>query len=42
MPAVKHNFSLIIFGVIIVSILPIVIEYIKHKRALRDTSKIKD
>ena len=29
---VKKNFSLVIFGVIIISLLPIIFEYVKHRR----------
>lgn len=32
LPAVKHNFTLVIFAIIFVSILPGLIEYIRHKR----------
>ena len=28
---VKKNFSLVIFGVIIISLLPIIFEYVKHR-----------
>lgn len=33
LPLVKENFSLVIIGIIIVSILPGVVEFIRHKRA---------
>lgn len=33
LPVVKHNFTLVIFAIIGVSILPGVIEYLKHRRA---------
>jgi len=32
MEFVKKNFSLVIFGVIIISLLPIIFEYVKHRR----------
>ena len=32
---IKNNFSIAIFAVVILSILPIVIEYWKHKKAGR-------
>lgn len=32
-PAVKHNFSFIVMGIIIISLLPPVIEFIRHKRS---------
>jgi membrane-associated protein len=32
-PVVKDNFSLVALGIILVSMLPIVIEYIRHRRA---------
>jgi membrane-associated protein len=32
-PIVKDNFSLVALGIILVSVLPIVIEYIRHRRA---------
>lgn len=32
LPAVKHNFSLVIFGIIGVSVVPMLIEFIKSKR----------
>ncbi|MFH0943230.1 MAG: DedA family protein [Candidatus Beckwithbacteria bacterium] len=31
LPGVKHNFSLVIMGIILVSVLPMVIEAVKHK-----------
>ena len=31
MEFVKKNFSLVIFGVIIISLLPIIFEYVKHR-----------
>jgi membrane-associated protein len=33
LPAVRHNFSLVIFGIIGVSVLPMVFEYLKSKRS---------
>lgn len=35
MPVVKNNFSAVIFAIIILSVMPGVIEYIRHKRASR-------
>lgn len=32
LPAVRQNFSLVVLGIIIVSILPIVIEWLRHRR----------
>ncbi len=32
LPAVKHNFSLVILGIIIVSVLPGVYEFLKHRK----------
>jgi membrane-associated protein len=32
-PVVKHNFELVVLGIILVSILPPIIEFIKHKRS---------
>ena len=32
-PVVKENFSLVALGIIVVSILPMVLEYLKHRRA---------
>ena len=34
-PIVKNNFSLVTIGIVVVSILPIVIEYVKHRRGSR-------
>lgn len=33
LPAVKENFTLVIFGIIIISVLPGVIEYLRHRMA---------
>jgi len=30
-PSVKHNFSLVIFGIILISILPMLIEFVRSK-----------
>lgn len=38
-PIVKKNFTLVIFGIIFLSILPGIIEYLKHKFATKTTSK---
>jgi membrane-associated protein len=32
LPVVRHNFTLVILGIIIVSILPAVVEYLRHRR----------
>ena len=32
-PIIKENFSLVALGIIVVSVLPIVVEYIRHRRA---------
>jgi membrane-associated protein len=34
-PAVKNNFSLVILGIVGVSMLPLAIEYLRHRRAAR-------
>jgi membrane-associated protein len=31
-PIVKENFSLVALGIVIVSVLPMVFEYLKHRR----------
>jgi membrane-associated protein len=31
LPAVKHNFTLVIFAIIFISILPAIIEYVRHR-----------
>jgi membrane-associated protein len=31
-PVIKENFSLVALGIVIVSVIPVVIEFIKHKR----------
>ena len=31
-PVVKDNFSLVVLGIIVVSLLPIVVEYVRHRR----------
>ncbi|MBI2427042.1 MAG: DedA family protein [Candidatus Kerfeldbacteria bacterium] len=36
-PFVEHNFSLVILGVILVSLLPPFLEYIRHHRSVRPT-----
>lgn len=36
-PVVKDNFTLVTLGIVFVSILPMVIEYIRHRRRQRDT-----
>jgi len=35
LPAVKHNFTLVILGIIVVSVIPGVVEYIRHKLQTR-------
>jgi membrane-associated protein len=37
LPTVKHNFSLVILGIIVVSLLPIAVEFVKAWRARRGT-----
>jgi len=32
-PSVKHNFSLVIMAIILISVMPMVIEFIRHKKA---------
>ena len=32
-PVVKENFSLVILGIVVVSVLPLVVEYLRHRRA---------
>jgi len=32
-PAVKHNFTLVIFAIILISLIPMLIEYVKSKRS---------
>jgi membrane-associated protein len=39
LPIVKNNFSLIIIGIIIISLLPIVIEIIRHFRQRKSTAQ---
>jgi membrane-associated protein len=34
-PVVKDNFSLVVLGIVFVSILPGIIEFVRHKRAAR-------
>lgn len=43
LPIIKENFSLVIIGIIIASLLPIIIEIIKHKKPKEETysSKLK-
>lgn len=31
-PSVKHNFTLVIMGIILISVLPMIIEFIRHKK----------
>ncbi len=38
-PAVKENFSLVVFAIIGLSVLPIVFEYVKHKKESKGTSQ---
>ena len=40
LPFIKNNFHLAIFGIILVSILPIIIEYIRHLRDKRKSVEI--
>ena len=34
-PIIKNNFSLVTIGIVVVSVLPVVIEYVKHRRGSR-------
>jgi membrane-associated protein len=34
-PIVKNNFSLVTIGIVAVSVLPVVVEYLRHRRAYR-------
>ncbi|MDD5428707.1 MAG: DedA family protein [Candidatus Omnitrophica bacterium] len=38
-PIIKENFSIAIFAVVILSVLPIVIEYLKHRKAKKTSLK---
>lgn len=38
-PAVEHNFTLVIMGIIFVSILPGIVEFIRHRRARRPVTE---
>ena len=31
-PIIKNNFSLVTIGIVVVSVLPVVIEYVRHRR----------
>jgi membrane-associated protein len=31
MPVIKHNFTIVIFAIIFISVLPAIIEYLRHK-----------
>jgi len=33
LPIVKNNFSLVVLGIVVVSIMPAVVEYVRHRRA---------
>lgn len=37
-PAVKHNFSIVVLGIVVVSVVPIIYEYLKHKTSKRAKS----
>lgn len=39
LPFVKANFEYVIIGIIVLSLVPMVVEYLKHKRGLRMTKK---
>jgi membrane-associated protein len=41
-PVVKENFSLVALGIVLVSVLPMVIEYVRHRRRLNPELKIED
>lgn len=32
-PSVKHNFTLVIMGIILISVMPMVIEYLRHRKS---------
>jgi membrane-associated protein len=32
-PVIKNNFSLVTIGIVIISVMPMVIEYIRHRRS---------
>jgi membrane-associated protein len=34
-PIVKNNFSLVTIGIVVVSVLPVIVEYLRHRRAFR-------
>src|SRR6476469_3175578 len=35
-PVIKNNFSLVTIGIVVVSVLPVVIEYVKHRKGRRE------
>jgi len=35
-PIIKNNFSLVTIGIVVVSVLPVVIEYVKHRKGRRE------
>jgi membrane-associated protein len=41
LPAVKRNFTLVIFAIIIISVLPIVVEYIRHRGRTAEGNRAK-
>ena len=41
-PVVKENFSLVALGIVLVSVLPMAIEYVRHRRRLNPELKIED
>jgi membrane-associated protein len=34
-PAVKKNFSIVIIAIILISVLPMVVEYVRHRRSAK-------
>ena len=38
MPIIKENFEIVIFGIIFISLLPIVFEWVKHKKGTETVS----
>jgi hypothetical protein len=40
-PIVKENFTLVALGIVAVSLLPMVVEYLRHRRATSDVGRRK-
>jgi membrane-associated protein len=36
LPAVKNNLTLVILGIVLVSVLPVIFEYLRHARTTAD------